>query len=335
MSVGNQLSERGLWRLPVGSRRTGVAQRVPLSVGTDATNVAYNARSRRLVYSRSQIDVNTYRVSLRGPGQLGGEPEPFIGSTRLEYVAEYSPGGDAVAFTSTRSGSEEIWVANADGSNPRQLTAMAGPDTAYPRWSPDGQTIAFHSRNEGSRDLYLVSPQGGTPRRLTADPTSEALPAWSRDGRFLYFASDRTGRDEVWKMPAAGGQAVQVTRNGGAGATESPDGRWLYYARRLGIGTELWKMPLAGGEESLVLDDLSLAENYVVTAEGIYYVQAKSGLDRVSLAFLNLRSRKVEPLLRTNGLIFVGLSVSPDRHSLLYSQTDARGADLMLVEGFR
>ena len=155
-----------------------------MSLGTDATNLAFSRASGRLVFSRAQSDSNIYRLGLRGPGEAGGEPERLIASTRLDNNPEYSPKGDSVAFMSSRSGSTEIWLANADGSNPRQLTSMGGPLTANPRWSPDGTEVLFDSRLKGSADLYVVSAQGGSPRPLTDQPSLENEASWSRDGRF-------------------------------------------------------------------------------------------------------------------------------------------------------
>jgi Tol biopolymer transport system component len=301
-------------------------------VGTDATTLAVAHASRRLVYSRKQHDANLYRVELRGPGGPVGEPERLIASTRLDHIADYSPKGDAIAFDSTRSGSEEIWVANADGSNARQLTSMGGPLTSNPHWSPDGRTIVFDSRREGTCDLYVVNPEGGAPRRLTDHPGNENEPSWSRDGQWVYFGSDRAGRTELWKIPVAGGEAIQVTRNGGHNAFESPDGRWLYYAKGVHARNELWRTPLAGGEETRVLEELSYGYNYVVTSEGIYFTtSAKGGL---SLDYLDLSTRKVRRLLLTNRPLSLGLTISPDGRFLLYSQTDVFDADLILVENF-
>jgi serine/threonine protein kinase len=330
-SQGNWLSERQTFRLTVGSRGAGVGSRRPVPVGTDATNLALSHRSRRLVFSRKQHDTNVYRLELRGPGSSVGEPERLIASTRLDHCAEYSPNGDAVVFVSTRSGSEEIWVANADGSSPRQLTSMGGPLTSNPRWSPDGKTIVFDSRREGSSDLYLVSPDGGAPRRLTDHPGSEAEARWSRDGRWIYFGSGRTGRGEVWKIAAGGGEPIQVTRNEGRCPSESPDGRWLYYAKGPAPGAELWRAPLSGGEETRILDGLSYGYNYVATDQGIYFVRASQTLE---LHFFDLSVGRAKPLLLTRGAWGLGLSLSTDGRWLIFSQQDAVGADLILVENF-
>ena len=80
----------------------------------------------------------------------------------------------------------------------------------------------------------------------------DAVPSWSGDGRWIYFASDRARGLQVWKAPADGGPAIQVTRNGGFAAFESPDGRRLYYTKYDAAG--IWTVPVDGGDERLVHD---------------------------------------------------------------------------------
>ena len=332
-SQGSWLSERRTWRLAVASGEGTPSIRRPEPFGTDATNLAVSPAARRLSFSRRQHDRNLYRVELRGPA---GEPEPFLVSTRLEHIAEYSPKGDAIAFVSHRSGSQEIWLADADGSRPRQITSMGGPVTSNPRWSPDGTQIVFDSRREGSADLYVVGPQGGPPRRLTTNPGYEGEARWSRDGRWIYFHSYRSGATELWKMPAGGGEAIQVTRNGGRNAFESPDGRWLYYVKGPQGGAELWRAPLAGGDEARVLEHLYDGHDYVVTSRGVYFVEARPGnaWPRTgSLRYLDLSSGKLTTL-RQGLKVSLGLTLSPDGRFLIYAQEDVWGSDLMLVDNF-
>src|SRR6185312_1724089 len=166
-----------------------------------------------LVYAAQFRDTNLWKLSLRGQAVAG--TGPVAASTLDEHTPDYSPNGKRLAFASTRSGSEEIWVSDADGSNPMQVTSMGGPQCANPRWSPDGRMILFNSRREGSADLYLLRPDTGELRRISNDPGEEVEPRWSRDGRTIYFGSNRTGRLEVWKMPATGGPATQITKQGG------------------------------------------------------------------------------------------------------------------------
>ena len=98
-----------------------------------------------------------------------------------------------------------------------------------------------------------IDADGGAPRRLTTETFDDVAPSWSNDGRWIYFASNRTGRSEVWRVPADGRSAVQVTKQGGFAAFESPDGRFVYYAKGLNV-SGLWRVASAAGEEVPVLE---------------------------------------------------------------------------------
>jgi Tol biopolymer transport system component/predicted Ser/Thr protein kinase len=330
-SSGGHFGQRSLWRiaaLPGSSAR-------PEPVGEDSALLAVSYSARRLAYVREFWDSDIWRIDLRGPGQPAGPPVRLISSTRNEFNPDYSPDGKRIAFASHRSGSQEIWVSNADGSSPVQLTSSGGPLTDNARWSPDGQSILFNSHAGGPMDLYLISPDGGVPRRLTSGPEVEAEARWSRDGKWIYFASDRTGRLEVWKMPASGGRPVQVTKNGGVAAFESSDGRVLYYAKSIRLPSTLWKVPVDGGEETQVLGaPLSYSLNFVVVEDGIYFVSASGLRAPAVLYFFSFVTSALKPVA-TIRLWSFGLTISPDRRSILYPQFDQAGSDLMLVENFR
>jgi Tol biopolymer transport system component len=206
-------------RLPADDRDARL-----LSFGERARGISV-ARTGRVVYAAQFRDANIWRLALFS--QDRPVPAPIAASTLDEQTPDYSPDGKRLAFASTRSGVEEIFIANADGSNPMQITSMGGPQCSNPRWSPDGRLILFNSRRDGSADLYLLAPDTGELHRITTHPAEEFEPRWSRDGKTIYFGSNRTGRSEVWRMPATGGEPVQITKQGGTTATESPDGRYL------------------------------------------------------------------------------------------------------------
>ncbi len=83
-----------------------------------------------------------------------------------------------------------LWRANADGSNPLQLTSAP----VYPkslRWSPDGQQILFvHRTPQGANAIYTIDANGGTPRRvLPNDIENETDPSWSADGKKIVYST--------------------------------------------------------------------------------------------------------------------------------------------------
>jgi Tol biopolymer transport system component len=113
-----------------------------------------------------------------------------------------------VAFSSSRSGFLEIWLADPDGSNAVQLTSMAAVP-GFPTWSPDGRSIAFTSNrtadpdgNENT-DVFLVQAKAGAvPRRLTTSPGTDGAPVFSPDGRsILTTAADNSRKRRSIGIP--------------------------------------------------------------------------------------------------------------------------------------
>jgi Tol biopolymer transport system component len=214
----------GLWRIPVWS----AAGPSRLAFAPDnAYAPSISRQGNRLAYVVGRYDTNIWRVDLHDPGKKPRNSAPFISSTKPDFYPSYSPDGKRIAFVSDRSGSREIWISDAEGSNSVQLTSLGATVLYGPRWSSDGSDIGF-AAVLGQQHAYLVNAKGGKPRRLTASSAQDDWPFWSPDGRWIYFNSDRSGRNEVWRMPSRGGEAVQITRNEADMAAESPDARFLY-----------------------------------------------------------------------------------------------------------
>jgi Tol biopolymer transport system component len=256
----------------------------------------------------------------------------ILSSTREDINPQYSPDGKRIAFHSTRSGWSEVWVSDSDGSNAHQLTFLRAPMTGSPRWSPDSNRLVFDSNVAGRFALYTISADGGKPRRLTTSEADDAVASWSRDGRSIYFGSDRSGEWQVWKMPANAGNAVAVTRHGGYVAHDSPDGRFVYYSKGRGQ-TTLWRVPANGGEEQQVLQSVGW-QSFAVVPDGIYFVPGETS-DTRSIQFFSFRTGAVTVVAPIEGTPNQGLSVSPDGHYILYSQTHQQSSELMLLENFR
>jgi dipeptidyl aminopeptidase/acylaminoacyl peptidase len=283
----------------------------------------------RLAFSRSTSDSNIWRVPL-DRGRAAGAPERLVASTMEDEVAQYSPDGRRIAFTSNRSGVHEVWICEADASNPVQLTSFGVGMTGSPHWSPDQKQIVFDANADGQFDVYAINTAGGSPRRLTHDPADDALAAFSPDGRRIFFASRRTGAMQIWHMPAQGGEAVQLTTGGGTNPSASPDGSLVYYWKN----QQLWSVPACGGPESLVLDSVAYLE-YAVTPHGIYFVPMCGGISCKAIEFFDFSSRRPTRVLSTATRIGSGISVSPGEKFLLYTLIEQIGSDLMLIENFR
>ena len=312
------------------SSRTREPEFLPFGERATAISIAATGR---LVYSAQSRDTALYELALPGPPVTPVALAAFS-STFDEQTPHYSLDEQRLAFASTRSGAEEIWIANRDGSNPLQVTSMGGPLCSNPQWSPDGRTLLFNSRRAGGGDLYLLQPDTGKLTQLTKDPTDESEARWSRDGRWIYFASNRTGRDEVWRMPAAGGAPAQITRQGGAAAVESGDG-FLYYAKDARSPSSIWRVPVNGGAEVHVVDGLSYSINFAVGERGLYFVAVGDTGDKTSVDFFDFATGKRSTLVGLDKPFWFGMTLSPDERSLVFSLVDSAGSNVMLVDRFQ
>lgn len=324
-----------LWRVLASGQSP---PRLLEGVGAYGFSPAISRRGDLLAFQESRSDTDIWRVD--GPAVRTGRRPPvrLISSTFQDNSQRYSPDGRKIAFCSQRSGANEVWVSDSDGSNPVQLTRFGRALNGTPRWSPDSRWIVLDSRIEGQPDIYVISAEGGALRRLTSEPTQEVVPSWSHDGRWIYFGSNRSGEFQVWKMPAEGGAARQITRKGGFAALESSDGKFIYYAKGRNY-PGIWKAPVDGGEESLVIEDAGgqVWGHFDVLPDGICYVPYKPSL-QPSILFLDFatgRTRVVQTLEKPVLRVWPGFSVSPGGRWIAYTQIDSVISDLMLVENFR
>ena len=170
-------------------------------------------------------------------------------ATRVNYVAGpirrltdnsasdlspvWAPDGTQIAFHSYRGDDWDVFVMNANGSNPRKLTTYSSVSDAFPAWSPDGTQIAFHSHRYGDWDIFVMNTNGTNLSRLTDNNASDRVPVWSPDGTQIAFQSDRVGNDEIYVMDADGENEYlrRLTNNSASdkSPTWSPDGTQIAF----------------------------------------------------------------------------------------------------------
>ena len=154
----------------------------------------------------------------------------------LNTAAAVSPDGSHVAMILSRSGSPNVWVANADGSNPVKLTSNT--EDSSPCWSPNGQWICFATKVRSRRVLAKVPVGGGETKVIsTSGLPNPSEPDWSPDGKWIAFTC-QAGEFDICVVPADGGASATLLVPG-EDPTWSPNSRTLIFTRRAGYNYAL------------------------------------------------------------------------------------------------
>jgi Tol biopolymer transport system component len=183
----------------------------------------------------------------------------------INFEPTWSPDGTKVTFmrqTPTAGEEQDIWVINANGTSPVNLTHTAGVSETSPEFSPDGTKIVYVCA-AGNNDICVMNANGTsqTPLTETSFPTQNVAPSWSPDGTKIAYS--------VLEAPSAGELGLHVMNANGSSQTQllnegspihsdvlswSPDGTEIAY-KSVAIGGELRLVGAAGGPTSLLVEN--------------------------------------------------------------------------------
>jgi Tol biopolymer transport system component len=198
---------------PLGAQLIGldgtVAAQLPTALLTsEAAEISPDGQTIAFYYLTGAL----HTIEVDGTDELElATANPMAGDA--QRAISWSPDGSQLAFDR----GENIWIVNADGSDPHALT-HSGPafGNFHPAWSPDGSTIAYwrgsiNGPDGGPADaeIYTIPADGGTPARLTRDDAASIEPAWSADGTQIVYRT--APPDDLIVMRADGSNPHRIT----------------------------------------------------------------------------------------------------------------------------
>jgi Tol biopolymer transport system component/DNA-binding winged helix-turn-helix (wHTH) protein len=311
----------------------GGAAKLAYIAGASLSGLAINGSGSRLVASRRLDDDDIWSLPVNGL-RAAGEAKRFVYSTANESQPRFSPDGRLLAFKSNRSGASEVWLADSDGRNPRQLTYTGAYIVGYPRWSPDSNFLVFHARLSDEAQVYTIRVKDGVTRQITHErPGFFTIPILSLDGKVIYMTETHPEGPMLSQVSAAGGTPQPLWS--GCCASEVPGRSLLVYGKleQPGIyGRSLSGDVLKNAEIRLVKDYVPPGAGFEVVDDGIYYIGCTPTGQPRAFRFYSFASGQSVDIAPTP-LNYAGdLAVAPDRQRLAYT-TAARGSqDLVQLD---
>jgi eukaryotic-like serine/threonine-protein kinase len=332
--LGAQDSANGplqLWEL---SYPEGQARRITNDLN-DYVDLNMTADSSALVTVLREVRSNLWVATRTAPNQAQQNSLGVAAQEGLFGLVWTTEG--RIAYGSLSSGRRELWVMDADGRHPRQLTT--GADLQFfstPASCPDG-SILFATGVFGAANIYRISADGGNRRQLTSEGTNGA-PSCSPDGRWVVFNASRGGDYTLWRVPLQGGTPEQLTDYASTFPSVSPDGRWIAFDEYAQHGVnKIAVIPFSGGEPVRTFDySASAAAGYPVIhwtqdSRELTYVLDKQGVSNIWAQPLDGSPPKQLTDFRAGSIY--NFAWSPDGRQLAIAR-GTRTDDVVLIHSF-
>ncbi|HEX5886734.1 MAG TPA: winged helix-turn-helix domain-containing protein [Pyrinomonadaceae bacterium] len=239
-------------------------------------------------------------------------------------------------YVSERSGKNDLWSVNADGTGRKQLTDASHKDLT-PVVSPDGRYIVFqtcrNATNNGAFNIWRVDADGSNPIQLTRG-TYDSEPAISPDGQSVVYVA-KEDEPKLRRVPISGGEPVSLTEEFSQHPTFSPDGKLLVYYRMNRKQRDQRHLVFIPGQGGAPIKTLPAPKNFgsvmqwAPAGDSLWYRDNTL----TSIWVLPLDGTPPRPLIKLSNQTLSTFSFSQDGRRLAYS-SGPQQSDVVLITGF-
>jgi eukaryotic-like serine/threonine-protein kinase len=237
--------KRILYALPESAGDVGTLQAT--TVGSASRVFSQDVRSGE-VRTLFSVQAPVSRIEIAGPGRVifdtvtqrdnlklismdGAKPDNGRWLTRgnsIDRQPYFSPDGDAVVFSSSRSGDVDLWEVSLKSGALQRLTDHPASDWD-PYVTPDNKHLLWSSNRSGNFEIWMAERDGSLPRQVSHDGVDAENPTTTPDGQWVIYASGQSQHPGVWKVRADGTDSKQIVTGSAAWPDVSPDGKYVLY----------------------------------------------------------------------------------------------------------
>lgn len=235
-----------------------------------------------------------------------------------------------IVFAVGTTGKKEIWIADYDGANAKQLT-QHNDISIQPEISPDGTKLAYVSYRQGYPWLYLLNIATGAVSPISRKVGVNIAPGWAPDGNSLVLALSIDGNTEIYRINQDGSGARRLTNDKSVDTSPcfSPDGRQIAFVKDVGNSPQIYVMNSDGSSPRRLSYGYGKAYDPAWSPDGtkIAYTIQSGGF---RIAMMNADGTGATVLTTTGQ--DEGPSWSPDSRHIIYHNTSAKALFTVNVE---
>ncbi len=201
-----------------------------------------------------------------------------------------------IAFSSNRTGHEEIWLMDWDGANQRQITTHNGL-SILPSWSPDNERMVYTSFARGTSDMFIINRRGGGRIRLNTGLNLNTSATFSPVGNDIAFVGSVNGNPDIYLIKDDGTNIRRLTTSTSIESTPewSPNGRQITFTSGRSGSPQIYVMDAEGTNVQRVSfeGDWNDDATWAPDGENIAYTSRVNGRFQIRVGNLVTRESRI------------------------------------------